>query len=123
MPVTYYCPFCWHEVGRELNCPQCGADVRDCADESYEQKLIRALRHPEPTVPFRAAKILGVSARKVPAGPLSRLRIPLWIPTYRRPRSLVSAGSGTLRLYRPLIVPVERACCASGMRHKKQLES
>lgn len=70
MPVTYYCPSCWYEVGREINCPQCGADVRDCADESYEQKLIRALRHPEPTVPVRAAKILGDLGSKAAVGPL-----------------------------------------------------
>lgn len=40
-------------------CPNCGADLHDLANRSYEEKLIVALRHPEPTVPIRAATILG----------------------------------------------------------------
>jgi HEAT repeat protein len=40
-------------------CPTCGADLHDLAGETYEQKLIRALHHREPTVPIRAATILG----------------------------------------------------------------
>lgn len=59
MPLTYFCPSCWKEVGTGSTCPRCGADLRDFAGETYEQKLIRALRHSEPTVPVRAARILG----------------------------------------------------------------
>lgn len=40
-------------------CPCCGADLRDFTGKSYEEKLILALRHPEPTIPIRAAMILG----------------------------------------------------------------
>lgn len=58
--MIYYCPSCWAEIASQTEmCPACGADIRDFAGESYELKLIRALRHPEPTVPLRAATILG----------------------------------------------------------------
>ena len=70
MPVTYYCPSCWSEVGTAVVCPQCGADLHDLAGESYEQKLIRALRHPEPTVPIRAATILGELGSRTAVEPL-----------------------------------------------------
>jgi HEAT repeat protein len=70
MPVTYYCPSCWNEVGTEVACPQCGADLRECGRESYEQKLIRALHHPEPTVPIRAATILGELGSRTAVEPL-----------------------------------------------------
>jgi HEAT repeat protein len=59
MALTYFCPSCWSEVGTASVCPGCGADLRDFAGENYEQKLIRALRHSEATVPIRAARILG----------------------------------------------------------------
>ncbi len=59
MSLTYFCPSCWCEMGDGKVCPKCGADLRDFAGETYEQKLIRALHHPEPTVPIRAARILG----------------------------------------------------------------
>jgi HEAT repeat protein len=59
MPITHYCPECWNEIGDERVCPKCRADFQHLAKESYEEKLIRALRHPEPTVPVRAAMILG----------------------------------------------------------------
>ena len=59
MSVTYFCPFCWSEIGAVATCPNCGADLRDLSSKSYEEKLIVALRHPEPTVPIRAATILG----------------------------------------------------------------
>ena len=59
MAVTYYCPSCWREVGSALACPACGAELQNFSKESYEEKLIRALRHPELTVPVRAATILG----------------------------------------------------------------
>jgi len=57
--LTHYCPSCWSEVRTVRVCPACGADLDDLAGEAYEQKLIRALHHPEPTVPVRAATILG----------------------------------------------------------------
>ncbi len=73
MSVTYYCPSCWSEIGTALVCPICGADVRCLADETYEQKLIRALDHPEPTVPIRAATILGELGSRAAVEPLIKV--------------------------------------------------
>ncbi len=57
--MTYYCPSCWAEIPDSARCPACGADVQRLGRETYEEKLIRSLHHPEPTVPVRAATILG----------------------------------------------------------------
>jgi HEAT repeats len=73
MSVTYFCPSCWCEVGTVNVCPKCGADLRDFAGETYEQKLIRALRHPEPTVPIQAAVILGKLGSRAAVKPLIEL--------------------------------------------------
>lgn len=70
MSLTYFCPSCWNEVGTASVCPRCGADLHDFAGESYEDKLIRALRHPEPTVPIRAATILGELGSRAAVEPL-----------------------------------------------------
>ena len=43
----------------EKLCPTCGANQADLDEWSFEEKLIRALRHPEPETPVRAAYILG----------------------------------------------------------------
>lgn len=59
MKLTHFCPECWKETGGLATCPDCGADLQRHAEESYEKKLIGALRHPEPTVPVRAAMVLG----------------------------------------------------------------
>lgn len=59
MKLTYFCPTCWSESGEATTCANCGADLRDLSAKSYEEKLILALHHPEPTVPVRAAAILG----------------------------------------------------------------
>lgn len=59
MPITRYCPACWEEIDDAAVCPACGADLQHLSKASYEEKLIRALCHPEPTVPVRAATILG----------------------------------------------------------------
>lgn len=59
MKLTHFCPECWKETRGLAICPECGADLQRHAEESYEKKLIGALRHPEPTVPVRAAMVLG----------------------------------------------------------------
>lgn len=73
MALTRFCPSCWSEIGAEPVCPVCGTDVRDLAGESYEEKLLRALYHPEPTVPVRAATILGEIGSKAAVEPLIEL--------------------------------------------------
>ena len=73
--MTYYCSSCWSEVGTVTVCPNCGADLRNLAGETYEQKLIRALRHPEPTVPIRAATILGQLGSQAAVEPLMEIAV------------------------------------------------
>lgn len=73
MDLTYFCPSCWSEVEAAAICPACGADLSDFADLSYEVKLIRALRHPEPTVPIRVAAILGQLGSRAAVNPLVAL--------------------------------------------------
>jgi hypothetical protein len=58
--TTYYCTICWAEIDpTERVCPHCGADQELLGQESFTNKLIRALHHPEPETRIRAAFILG----------------------------------------------------------------
>ncbi len=59
--TTFYCPKCWGEMKENVDtCPHCGADIRRIwSTLSYEDKLIHALNHPEPTTVMRAAWLLG----------------------------------------------------------------
>lgn len=58
--MTFYCPNCWKEIDPNLQvCPYCGANQEALSEEEYDEKLIRALHHPEPMTPIRAAYILG----------------------------------------------------------------
>jgi HEAT repeat protein len=70
MSLTYFCPSCWSEVETETICPKCGQDLHEFSGRSYEEKLISALRHPEPTVPVRAATILGEIGSRAAVEPL-----------------------------------------------------
>jgi HEAT repeat protein len=70
MALTYFCPSCWIEIGAASVCPQCGADVGNLSGERYEKKLVRALHHPEPSVPIRAAAILGELGSRAAVEPL-----------------------------------------------------
>ena len=71
--MIYFCPSCWNEIKNEDVCPECGVDLKELAQEGYEEKLIRALRHPEPTTPIRAAAILGEIGSKEALEPLMEL--------------------------------------------------
>ena len=73
MALTHFCPSCWSEIATEPVCLVCGTDVRDLSGQSYEEKLLQALYHPEPTVPVRAATILGELASTTAVEPLIRL--------------------------------------------------
>jgi len=59
--TIFYCVECWREMPPEATtCPACGADAERLSSErSYVQKLIAALKHPEPETPVRAAWLLG----------------------------------------------------------------
>ena len=58
--MAYYCMQCWNEIDEAVTvCPSCGADQKALTEEPFVQKLLRALRHPEPETPIRAAYVLG----------------------------------------------------------------
>lgn len=59
--MTSRCPRCGAPVSAcDRICRRCGHDIdRECEQAGHLAKLIRALRHPEPTTPIRAAWILG----------------------------------------------------------------
>lgn len=58
--MTFYCPNCWHEIDPKIEvCPHCGSNQEMLSEEEYDEKLLRALHHTEPTTPIRAAYILG----------------------------------------------------------------
>lgn len=76
MPASYFCPRCWGGVPRTAAlCPHCGADLAALNQAEFEEKLIRALDHPEPQTAARAAAILGRrGSRKAVPALLSRYR-------------------------------------------------
>ncbi len=58
--LTVYCPACYsRNVETAERCVCCGALLAHSARRDHTTGLIWALRHPEPTVPPRAAWILG----------------------------------------------------------------
>jgi HEAT repeat protein len=73
--MIYFCPSCWNEIKNADVCPECGVDLKELAQERYEEKLIRALRHPEPTVPIRVAAILGELRSRAAVEPLIEMAL------------------------------------------------
>jgi HEAT repeat protein len=58
--ATFFCPQCWYEVRPDATCcPGCGADLSVLDQAEFDEKLVRALGHPEPLTAIRAAEILG----------------------------------------------------------------
>lgn len=58
--MTYYCINCWHEIKKDtVVCPHCGFDQKETRNISFTEKLIKALKHPEPETPIRVAAIIG----------------------------------------------------------------
>jgi predicted amidophosphoribosyltransferase len=57
----FFCPRCWSEFRQDhTRCPHCGFDIAGYQNSAdFVDKLIRALRHPEPSMPIRATWILG----------------------------------------------------------------
>jgi quinoprotein glucose dehydrogenase len=72
-------------------CPVCGADLQDFSSKSYEEKLIIALQHPEPTVPIRAATILGELRSNAAVEPLIDVAISVDDP-YIQEAAVVALG-------------------------------
>ncbi len=73
--MVFYCPFCWAEFTENTaHCPRCGAALHDVADQDeYTVKLMRALKHPEPTTVVRAAALLGTLRERRAVQPLLTL--------------------------------------------------
>lgn len=68
--LTYYCPLCWEEIDAESRfCNDCGFNMEEFDQWSYEEKLIAALSHPIPERRMIAAEMLGLlkSERAIPA--------------------------------------------------------
>jgi HEAT repeat protein len=58
--MKFFCTRCWQEIGETIACcPHCGANQEQLGQEPFVRKLIRALDHPEPETPVRAAYVLG----------------------------------------------------------------
>jgi HEAT repeat protein len=58
--MTYFCQNCWKEAAPNQSlCIHCGSEQLALSNETFVQKLIRALRHPEPETPIRVAFVLG----------------------------------------------------------------
>lgn len=74
--MTYYCINCWHEIKRDtVICPHCGYDQKKATNITFTEKLIKALKHPEPETPIRAATILGkLKVKEAESELLSRLK-------------------------------------------------
>ena len=56
-----FCPGCWNVTDLEFEiCPYCSLDiVAFYQDMDYIDKLILALKHPDPSTPIRAAWLIG----------------------------------------------------------------
>ncbi len=58
--MKFYCTACWQEMQEaSVSCPHCGVSQDQLGKEPFVHKLIRALHHPEPETPVRAAYVLG----------------------------------------------------------------
>lgn len=58
--LTFYCPECWSEISSlETLCPYCGFELARDQAKSYEEKLLRSLKHPAPEIRYLAVQILG----------------------------------------------------------------
>lgn len=60
MALTFFCPFCWHEVEKNIViCPYCGEAPAAWTTKAYTDKLRQALSHLEPQTQRRAVYLLG----------------------------------------------------------------
>lgn len=58
--MHFFCPQCWKEIDeKDRIYPYCGADILKHERKGFKEKLINALRHPEPETVKRAVWILG----------------------------------------------------------------
>jgi hypothetical protein len=58
--MMWVCPICWEVFAlQETHCPKCGSDLAQVDSRSFDEKLERALEHPEPQTAQRAAQIIA----------------------------------------------------------------
>ena len=58
--MKFFCTRCWQEIEEATaSCSHCGANQEQLGQDPFVRKLIRALHHPEPETPVRAAYVLG----------------------------------------------------------------
>jgi hypothetical protein len=59
--LSTYCPECWNSLSKDVRiCPHCGVDIPALWEsKDWVEKLIVALRHPEPNTRLRATWLLG----------------------------------------------------------------
>lgn len=91
--MKLYCPGCYeiNEWGSET-CARCGAPLRGPEGETYVQRLVWALRHPEPSTALRAATILGKLGAPKAAEPLAEVLEDPASDPYVRAAAAVSLG-------------------------------
>lgn len=69
--MTFFCTNCWKEIDKGIIvCPHCGANQEELDKESFVEKLIRSLNHPEPSTPVRVAGILAQLKAKEAVPPM-----------------------------------------------------
>lgn len=60
MAVRYYCPRCWEEIEETVaRCPHCDFELADFQKQTYEKKILMALRHPVREYRMMAIRVLG----------------------------------------------------------------
>lgn len=108
---TRFCPACYarNEWG-SARCASCGADL--AADESFDERLVWALQHPDTQRAERAAAALAV---RRPMSALDALIELLGAPDGHR----AAAGAAALVAYRG--IPRADAAIASARRHRSVL--
>ncbi len=54
----FCCPACWKDFNQHLPaCPYCCLNIRKLWDsKDHSERLMRPLRHPEPSTPIRSAE-------------------------------------------------------------------
>lgn len=58
--MIFYCTNCWNEIDERTDiCPVCNSNQLELEQTEYSEKLIRALKHPEPETRIRAAEIIA----------------------------------------------------------------
>lgn len=115
--TTFYCPLCWREIAQSTtHCPGCQADIEAVLTQwDYVEKLIAALKHPEPTTPIRAAWILGERKEQRAVEPLSRL-----VLESRDPFIAEAAVEALGKIGDPRCVPALRFALAQGVLRVKE---